>query len=382
VKLATANLSVGAHTVTIAYREDGAKMDKLALTTTGAAINGAGTVGANCTSGIPVIKPNQVFPVSETFFNDSTFGTVLAEDPDGPTDFQNWKITGGTGAAYFAIDIATGKLIMKDSASLDFESAVRSFTLVLTTTDGFHKSAPETITINLTNANDNTPVVNSDQSFALDGGTCSELGRVTATDADDTNQPAFTTFQDWQIAGGTGEGIFAINPSTGMITIANLQHVDLYNNSYTLSVTVSDGLHTSAAKTVTIAIPNKITVCHKGALISVSKMAAIGHLQHGDCIGSCGSQSNDRSIVTENANPGLIRVFPNPAVSTITVDLGANAESVKQIQLIEIATGRLVKEVAVNGKAIVNISRSNLAPGMYLVKAIGAKTSVTKITLQ
>jgi Glucuronyl esterase, fungi/Secretion system C-terminal sorting domain len=382
VKLATSNFSVGQHTITIAYREDGAKLDKLALTTTGTAINGTGTQGSNCSSGVPVITPNQIFPVSETFRNDSTFGTVLATDPDPGTEFQNWKIVGGSGAAAFAIDIVTGKLIMKDSSLLDFESAVRTYDLILTTTDGYHKSNPETITITLTNANDNIPALTAGLSFALDGGACSQLGNMIATDADNTNEPGFTTFQNWQITGGTGTGIFTISPTTGMISLANITTAELKNSSFTLSIIVSDGLYTSDPKVVTITIPDRIVVCHKGQLITVSKMAAIGHLQHGDCIGSCEPATiAGRSIPIEESTSGSVLVYPNPARGVVNVALGLNYQRITSIRMYDMA-GKMVKQISVNGKSNLSITTDKLLPGIYLLKMQGDKVITEKVLIQ
>ena len=382
VKLASNNFTVGQHTITFAYREDGAKLDKILLTTTSATINGKGTQASNCSSGAPLVAPHQAFSVSETFANDSIFGTALATDPDVNPEFQNWIIKGGTGASAFAVDISTGKLIMKDSSLLDFESATRSYNLILTVSDGFHTSAPESITINLTNANDNTPSITSGMRFSLDGGTCSQLGMARATDADDTNQPGFTTFQNWQIVGGTGAGIFAINPSTGMVTIADLQHVDLYNNSYTLTVTVSDGIHTSAPQTVTVTIPDKITVCHKGQLISVSKMAAIGHIQHGDCIGTCGSQPSATTRLFSEAvlQAAGIRVYPNPVTDQLNIDLGANSLHIRSVELIDL-TGRTVLQMKVQN-SIVKVPKGSLTTGSYILQLKGDQLLSKQITVQ
>ncbi|MGI4832621.1 MAG: hypothetical protein ACRYFK_04090 [Janthinobacterium lividum] len=47
-KLMDANLSVDAHTFTIAYREDGAMPDKILITTYGGAITGKGSATDNC----------------------------------------------------------------------------------------------------------------------------------------------------------------------------------------------------------------------------------------------------------------------------------------------------------------------------------------------
>ncbi len=48
VPLASANLAVGAHTFTMAYREDGAKLDKLIISTSNAPIPGIGDTVINC----------------------------------------------------------------------------------------------------------------------------------------------------------------------------------------------------------------------------------------------------------------------------------------------------------------------------------------------
>jgi len=335
---------------------------------------------------LPSVNAGQTFSVSEKAATGTAFGTVAASDLAPNTVFQNWQITGGTGASAFAINTATGQLTMKDNSSLDFESATRSYTLTITVSDGWHTSTIETVTVNLTNANDNTPVVTSGMNFSLDGGTCSELGTVTATDADDTNEPGFTNFQNWQIVGGTGAGIFAINSSTGMITIADLKHVDLKNGSYTLSVTVSDGLNTSAQQTVTITIPDKITVCHKGQLISVSKMAAVGHIQHGDCIGQCGSEvrSGSRNRIASTMEQGLknnIQVYPNPAKVRVNINLGTNLQNIRKIQVIDLS-GRVVVELLVGKMQNLTIPVTRLKPGTYLVRMQGDKTISNKIVVQ
>ena len=255
--------------------------------------------------------------------------------------------------------------------------------VTLTVTDGYFRSAPQNITINLVNANDNTPVVTPGMSFPLDGGSCSHLGQARATDADDTNQPGFTSFQNWQIVGGTGAGIFAINASTGMITIADLSHADLNSSSYSLMVTVSDGLHTSAPQTVMVVIPDKITVCHKGKLISVSKMAAIGHLQHGDCIGSCGAQptTNTRLNVDENILQAAgIRVYPNPVTDHLNINLGINSLHIRSVELIDM-TGRTVLQMQIKN-SIVRIQKGQLKAGAYILQLKGDKLLNKQVMIQ
>jgi hypothetical protein len=302
MRLSSANLTVGQHTLTIAYREDGAQLDKVLLTTSNATITGKGTQGSNCGQQ-PVITHDQAFAVSEKASKEAVIGQVTAADPDANTEFQNWKVTGGTGTSAFTIDAVTGNLTVRDSSLLDFDSPVCNYTLMVTVTDGYNKSAEEAIAINLTNVNDNTPAIPAGISFALDGGACNELGSITATDADDTNDPGFTTWH-WQLVGGTGAGIFAVNEATGKITIADLGLADLTRDSYTLLTTVSDGVYTSPVQTVTVIIPDKIKICHNGNGITTSKLAAIAHIRHGDCIGACAPGPDYPALnVTGNPNP-------------------------------------------------------------------------------
>ena len=70
------------------------------------------------------------------------------------------------------------------------------------------------------------------------------VGTVAATDGDVTP----TTFQNWAITGGTAATAFAINAATGQITVADATQLDRETvASFTLLVTVSDGVNTSAA---------------------------------------------------------------------------------------------------------------------------------------
>jgi hypothetical protein len=67
---------------------------------------------------------------------------------------------------------------------------------------------------------------------------------------------------------------------------------------------VNDGLHTSAAQTVAITVPDKIKVCHNGKSLTLPKLAVVAHMLHGDCLGACGSGPDYPPLkVTANPNP-------------------------------------------------------------------------------
>jgi GH35 family endo-1,4-beta-xylanase len=133
------------------------------------------------------------------------------------------------------------------------------------------------------------PVITPGQGFALGDGVANRVGTVEADDwASQIGRPNLRTFT-WQITGGTGAGIFAIESSTGEIRVANPRLLDPKASAYSLKLRVSDGFHTSDEADVTIALPPVIRICHKGVEeMSVDKAGLHGHLDHGDMIGACG----------------------------------------------------------------------------------------------
>jgi hypothetical protein len=148
-------------------------------------------------------------------------------------------------------------------------------------------------------------------------------------------------------------------------------------------VTVSDGVHTSTSQTITVTLPSKITVCHKGQLISVSKMAAIAHIQHGDCIGSCGIQptTNSRSGVEETIlQEAGIRIYPNPVTDQLNIDLGSNSLHVRSVELVDV-TGRAVLQMQVKN-SVVKIAKGTLKPGNYIMQLKGDHLLSKQIMIQ
>jgi hypothetical protein len=133
--------------------------------------------------------------------------------------------------------------------------------------------------------NDGRPVIAPGQSFTLGEDTANNVGIVTATDPDSGD-----TLQSWQVKGGTGAYKFTIDPNTGNIVVADASSIDFANtSSYTLTLFVGDGKLPSHDEVVTINIPDKINLCHKGLTINVSKNAASSHVAHGDEVGTCSS---------------------------------------------------------------------------------------------
>lgn len=174
-----------------------------------------------------------------------TWSITLADDPDSDTNDP------------VAINPSTGELTINDPDDIDFELGTSFQFTVVVDDDGDASSDSEVFTITLTNVNDETPVVTAAQVFDIneDVGNGHVVGTIAATDDDDTNDPGFTTFSAWTITGGNTDGIFALNASSGQLTVVDSTGLDFETTtSYTLSVTVSDGTNTSVAQTVTIDI--------------------------------------------------------------------------------------------------------------------------------
>jgi len=201
----------------------------------------------------PVITAAQTFTVNENLANNSNVGTVVASDGDATaTIFSSWTITGGNTNNAFAINASTGVITVNNSTVLDRE-LVSSYSLTVTVSDGVNTSAAQTVVINLTDLNDEIPVINTAQVLHVTeqspNGTT--VGTVIATDEDITP----TTFQNWTITAGNSNGYFAINSSTGVITVVDNTGLDpALNPTFTLTLTVSDGVNTSLSQTVTIIV--------------------------------------------------------------------------------------------------------------------------------
>ena len=183
--------------------------------------------------------------IAENVPEDINIGSaVAAKDP------EKSKLTytlGGTDAAAFSIDDATGQL--KTKAALDFEDK-DSYSVTITVSDG-NLTDTITVTINVTDLEEteaNTPPVFDDgtsttRSVAENTESDENIGTpVAATDADE-NTLAY-------LLGGTDAAVFAIDSKTGQLkTSGELNHET--KAAYTVNVIVSDG---SGTDTISVTI--------------------------------------------------------------------------------------------------------------------------------
>ncbi|GGF19446.1 hypothetical protein GCM10011383_33780 [Hymenobacter cavernae] len=76
-----------------------------------------------------------------------------------------------------------------------------------------------------------------------------------------------------------------------------------------------------------------------------------------------------------------IQVYPNPAQSQLTVDLGNNSRHIKTVELTDI-TGRLVRQMAVGNLSTLTIQRDNLKAGVYMLRLQGDRVLNEKIVIE
>ena len=197
----------------------------------------------------PVIAVNQSFNIDENSVNKASLGTVMATDGDAGTIFSSWTITSGNDLGIFQIDPNSGEITIADNTDLDFEIN-QSHMLAIIVSDGDNISSTESVFININDLNDNKPVIAVSQSFTIDENLNNEnvFGTISATDTD-----AGTSFSNWMILNGNTNNAFAINSNSGQISVNNSEALDReITESFTLQVTVSDGIQTSEVETVVI----------------------------------------------------------------------------------------------------------------------------------
>ncbi len=281
-----------------------------------------GTSGSENTA--PSIASGQFFTTSEGRGVGAIVGTVVATDPDStaPENTLTYSITGGNTNDAFSIDSATGQIKINTPSAVDFETTPQ-FVLQIKVADGGSPSLSATanVTINVTNVND-APVIADDQSFgvALGSTAGTVVGIVQATD-DDASAPDNTL--TYSIASGNTGNAFAINASTGEITVVTPSALGS-NSPFTLGITVTDGgtPARSDTKSVTINVTstNQPPVIPAGQEFTLDENAAsntvVGTVAATDPDTSAPENTLLYSIAGGNPNSAFAI---NPATGEITV---------------------------------------------------------------
>jgi hypothetical protein len=176
---------------------------------------------------------DQTFTLGENSDNTTLVGQVEVSSFNGAT-VTNYQILSGNGAGAFAVD-SSGNLRVADRTLLDFETTpVFTLAVQITDSEGFVDTG--TVKVSLTDQND-TPTIQSMTAVSL--AEHSAVGTVVGTAiANDQDAGDKLTYS---LAAGNDQDIFAIDATTGKITIANSARFNYENQtSHALTVRTTD----------------------------------------------------------------------------------------------------------------------------------------------
>jgi hypothetical protein len=181
---------------------------------------------------------------------DSVNITASATDANGGA--VTYLLTDDAGGR-FAIDPATGVVTVADAELLDFESAT-SHQITVRATDAHGAFSEQSFAIAVTDVpvsapQDIDPAANTVAEGAADGTVVSGL-RVQASDV----HGGTVTYVLTDDAGGR----FAIDPATGVVTVANGALLKIGSGPYVITVEARDGSSNAIAETFTIGMKEPV----------------------------------------------------------------------------------------------------------------------------
>ncbi len=239
------------------------------------------TVAVGDVNESPTIK-NQAFSVNENSPKGAYVGMVSASDPDSNT--LTYSITAGNTGNAFAISSA-GQITVNDSSLLDYES-IRSYSLTVQVSDGGY--AP-TATVTVTIKNVNERPVASNQSFSVNEN--SSKGTVVGTVSASDPESAPLTYK---ITDGNTDNVFAVNNSTGQITVNDGTRLDYETKkTYPLTVQISDG---TAATSVTVTVA--VNDVNENPVVANQSFSVNENSTEGTVVGTVEASDPDTALLT------------------------------------------------------------------------------------
>ena len=183
--------------------------------------------------------PSLVAPATVNISEGTLVGTevaqVLAFDPDlGVNGKVSYQLTG---SMLFAIDESSGHVTLV--GSLDYEKSTQHMVTVVATDFGNISSSDHNIMFNVINENDNSPMFTTDPYRAsVDEHSATDTPVVTVQ-ADDADSGVLGEVS-YSITGGNSNNNFAINSTSGMITVSGDIDREVISE-YILTIRAQDG---------------------------------------------------------------------------------------------------------------------------------------------
>ena len=219
-------------------------------------VTDAGGLSADLSLSVNVAGVNEAPKITSTASellvsenNNSVIYQVTATDEENDT--LSYQLSGSDSAAFSISGTAIGFAPGPDYESPTDANTDNVYSITIEVSDGSNITT-QALTVAVADLNDNAPVISSPQNFVVKENSANGtvVASVEATDADATA----TTYQDWKIIGGNSSSAFAIDPSSGDLSVAYRSALDYESGptSYALMLTVSDGVNTSASAIVEV----------------------------------------------------------------------------------------------------------------------------------
>lgn len=316
----------------------------------------------------------QSFSLAENSANSTVVGTVSAADPDAGQSLTYSIASGNTNGA-FTINAATGQITVANAAALNFETT-STFNLVVNVTDSSTPSLASSaaVTITLTNVNEAPAIAPLPFSLVENSANGTVVGTITGTDPD-VGQPL-----TYSITSGNTGGAFAINPTTGEITVANSALLNFETTpSFSLVVSITDdgtpGLTASA--TVTISLQNandaplfvnkSFTLNENSANATVVGTITATDADPGQSLTYAIISGNTNGAFSINATTGQVRVASSAAL---------NFEVTPVFNLVIRATDNGTPSQSSTATATISLANVNEAPQISAQSFSVAENSV------
>ena len=195
-------------------------------------------------------QTDQTREVKENAEAGAIVGAVVTADDPNSGDILTYTL-GGDDAASFAINAMTGQLMTKGELNREVKDA---YTVTVTATDSYGLSATITVTIMVTNVDENPELSGPDTASYAENGTGPVVTYTASDDEDDKKGTALK----WTLTGVDAEvfdiegGVLAFKKSPDFEAPADADA----NNEYAIRVTVTDSNDDTGILDVTVTVIN------------------------------------------------------------------------------------------------------------------------------
>ncbi|WP_404833886.1 cadherin domain-containing protein [Aeromonas media] len=255
--------------------------------------------------------------------------TAFASDADATTNAVTYSLSGNPGGL-FAIDPATG--VVTVAAAIDREALGASVNIEVTATSADGSSQAQTFTIAINDVDEfdvTTPTDTNAATDAVDENIA--IGSLVGITAFASDADATTNAVTYSLSGNPG-GLFAIDPATGVVTVATAIDREALGASVNIEVTATSADGSSQAQTFTIAINDvdefdvTTPTDTNAATNAVDENIAIGSLVGITAFASDADATTNAVTYSLSGNPGGLFAI-DPATGVVTVATAIDREA-------------------------------------------------------